>query len=117
MPVRIGTWAESRITFTPAGRSVRRSPSGLANYLRIYAARLEIPASSTLGEGGSVRIGSAVHGLDSVWGAISTERNAGAPATPVSVSVITATTIRFEIQGYTAATTYADVLIFGTSSV
>lgn len=117
--MRIGKWAESKIVFkdTTAGkRGLVQSPSNLGYYRKVYIGKLTMPASSTAGTGGSARVLKAVHGLDSIVGGLGIERNAGAPATPVMASVINASTMLFSIQGYTAATTYADIIVWGTSS-
>lgn len=116
--VRIGTWAESRITFaetTTGKRGVRRSPSGLGNYVKLYAGKVPAPASSTAGTGGSVRVLKATHGLDTIIGAVAVTHN-WVPPTSIGVSVINASTLRLAVAGYTAATQSFDVLIWGTSS-
>jgi len=117
--LKIGRWAESKVVFkdTSIGRrGIVLSPRTNAFYKQVYIGRVTIPASSTAGTGGSVRVLKATHGLDSIEGGFGIERNPGAPGTPVSASVINASTIRLSIQGFTAATTYADVVIWGTSS-
>lgn len=115
---RIGTWAESRVVFaetTTGKRGVRRSPGGLGNYLKLYAGKVSVPASSTLGEGGSVRVLKATHGLDSIIGAVAVGVN-WTPATPINFTVVNASTLLLSVAGYTAATQTFNAVIWGTSS-
>jgi len=116
---RIGTWAESRVVFaetTSGKRGVQRSPGGLGNYLKLYAGKVNVPASSTLGTGGSVRLLKATHGLDTIVGAVAVALSPYAGPTAITASVVNASTLVLTLPGYTAATANFNAVIWGTSS-
>jgi hypothetical protein len=119
LKVRIGKWAEAKLVFkdTSTGqRGIIRSPTTLPNYLRMYIGSIPVPASSTLGTGGTVRVTKSTHGLDTIVGGLATLRNKSNTSS-IYATLINASTIEFVLPGYTAATTTFDVLIWGTSSL
>ena len=115
--MRIGKWAEAKIVFgdtTIGKRGIAKTPTGEAVYTKLYAGRVEVPASSDAGTGGTVRVLKATHGLDTILGALANERRA--VATQMGASLINASTLLLSVAGYTAATTNFDVVIWGTAS-
>lgn len=118
--MRIGKWAEAKIVFkdtTTGARGITRAPTTLANYVKQFQGRISVPASSTAGTGGTVRVLKATHGLDSIVGAVVTYTGTNPRrATAIEASVVNASTLLISINGYSAATTALDAVIWGTSS-
>jgi len=117
--LKLGKWAESKIVFkdTSTGkRGVTRSPATLANYLKVYMGKINVPASSAAGTGGSVRVLKATHGLDTIIGAIANIVNKSNTSS-IHASIVNASTLLLTLPGYTAATANFDAVIWGTSSV
>jgi len=118
--LRIGKWAEAKIVFkdtTIGARGITRAPLTNANYIKQFQGRISVPASSTAGTGGTVRVRKVTHGLDSIVGAVVTYTGTNPRlATAIQSSVVNASTLVITINGYTAATTALDAVIWGTSS-
>jgi len=109
--LKLGKWAESKIVFkdTSTGkRGITRSPTTLANYLKVYMGQVTAPA-------GTVQVRKATHGLDTVIGGVANIVNKSNTSS-IFASIIAASVIEFTLPGYNAAPLNFDVIIWGTSS-
>lgn len=100
-------------------RGIIRSPAQ-ANYVKTYIGRISASCAGEGTTGGSVRVLKATHGLDTILGAVVTVNkvNRTDVGTIVQASVVNASTLLLELDGFTAAGSvlHFDAIIFGTAS-
>jgi len=141
--MRIGKWAENKIWFRDSdigARGIQWSQGRKDSYYRLcFFGVGAIGADGASGLGGSCRITKSNwyqcnaaglggtgggtqymvedggHGIDNVVGALAVPLNEGTP-TVVSPTVVDATTVRLNVEGYTAATVRVAVFIWGATS-